>query len=220
HSLNPRRDGAVLALLHLNGYKISGPTVLGRSTTEEVKALLFGQGYEPVIVEGDEPSIMHRQFAATLEECWSKIRAIQEDARAKGPARRPRWPAIVFKTPKGWTGPKFVDGGPVEGTFRAHQGPLPNVKSNPEHLRPLAKWMKRYRREEVVDGQGRFVDSLAALAPKGDRRMGSNPHANGGRLCVPLDMPVFEDYALPVVQPGTDRAESTRQLGKMLRDVF
>jgi len=220
HFLNPVRDGAVLPILHLNGYKISSPTVLGRSSDEEVTSLLVGEGYEPHFVAGQDPSVMHSRFAATLETCWSKIRAIQDDARAKGTARRARWPAIVLKTPKGWTGPRSVDGLPVEGTFRAHQVPLSNVRSNPEHLRLLEQWMKSYRPEELFDEHGRLVQSLAALAPKGDRRMGANPHANGGRLRLSLDLPPFVEYAVPVAQPGSEPRESTRQLGKMLRDVF
>jgi len=220
HFLNPIRDGAVLPILHLNGYKISSPTVLGRSTGDEVASLLVGQGYEPHFVGGDDPAVMHPRFAATLETCWSRIRAIQDEARAKGSAHRARWPAIVLKTPKGWTGPKLVDGVPVEGTYRAHQVPLPNVRSNPEQLRLLEEWMKSYRPEELFDDRGRLVESLAALAPEGDRRMGANPHANGGRLRVPLALPAFEDYGVPVERPATEHRESTRQLGKMLRDIF
>jgi len=220
HFLNPVRDGAVLPILHLNGYKISGPTVLGRSSHDEVAALLAGHGYEPHFVEGNDPSVMHPRFATTLDNCWARIRAIQDEARAKGTAQRARWPAIVLNTPKGWTGPKFVDGVQVEGTFRAHQVPLPNARSNPEQLKLLEQWMKGYRPEELFDDRGRLAESFAALAPKGEHRMGANPHANGGRLRLALDLPNFEDYSVPVPHPGTERRESTRQLGKMLRDVF
>jgi xylulose-5-phosphate/fructose-6-phosphate phosphoketolase len=221
HFLNPARDGAVLPILHLNGYKIAGPTVLGRSTDDEVANVLRGHGYEPHFLEGHEPMDMHARFATTLETCYAEIRAIQERGRrGGGRAGRPRWPAIVLRTPKGWTGPKVVDGQPVEGTFRAHQVPLPHVKENPEHLRLLAAWLKSYHPEELFDDDGRLVPALAALAPKGDRRMGANPHANGGRLLVSLDLPDFTDYAIPVADPGTKQHESTRQLGKMMRDIF
>ena len=218
--LNPARDGAVLPVLHLNGYKISGPTVLGRDRDEDVQKLLEAHGYEVHFVEGDDPLPMHRAFAATLDTCYAKIRAIQTEARTEGFSKRPTWPAIVLRSLKGWTGPKFVDGLPVEGTFRAHQVPITNVKDNPEHLRMLEQWMRGYRPEELFDQNGRLVPELAALAPKGDRRMGANPHANGGTLTVDLDLPDFRDYAIPVTKPATERHESTRQLGKMIRDVF
>ena len=218
--LNPVRDGAVLPVLHLNGYKISGPTVLGRDRDEDVQKLLEAHGYEVHFVEGDDPLPMHRAFAATLDTCYAKIRAIQTEARAEGFSKRPTWPAIVLRSLKGWTGPKVVDGLPVEGTFRAHQVPITNVKDNPEHLRMLEQWMRGYRPEELFDQNGRLVPELAALAPKGDRRMGANPHANGGTLTVDLDLPDFRDYAIPVTKPATERHESTRQLGKMIRDVF
>ena len=221
HFLNPARDVAVLPILHLNGYKIAGPTVLGRSSDDEVASLLRGHGYEPRFVEGHEPMDMHARFAATLETCYAETRAIQQEARRDGrPARRPRWPAIVLRTPKGWTGPKIVDGQPVEGTFRAHQVPLPNVRENAEHLRLLEAWMKSYRPEELFDDEGRLVPALAALVPKGDRRMGANPHANGGKLLVGLDLPDFTEYSIAVTRPGVARHESTRQLGKMMRDIF
>ena len=221
HFLNPARDGAVLPILHLNGYKISGPTVLGRSSDDDVANLLRGHGYEPHFLEGAEPMDMHARFAATLETCHARIRAIQETARRNsGCTERPRWPAIVLRTPKGWTGPKVVDGEPVEGTFRAHQVPLPQVKENPEHLRQLEVWMKSYRPEELFNDDGRLVPALAALVPNGNRRMGANPHANGGRLLVSLDLPDFTDYAIPVAEPATTLHESTRQLGKMMRDIF
>jgi xylulose-5-phosphate/fructose-6-phosphate phosphoketolase len=221
HFLNPARDGAVLPILHLNGYKISGPTVLGRSLDDEIVNLLRGHGYEPHVLVGDDPMDMHARFAATLATCYSSIRAIQERARSRSaPIARPHWPAIVLRTPKGWTGPKVVDGLQVEGTFRAHQVPLPNVRENPEHLRQLEAWMKSYRPEELFDDDGRPVATLTALAPKGERRMSASPHANGGRLLVGLDLPDFTEYAVPVTGPGTERDESTRQLGKLMRDTF
>jgi xylulose-5-phosphate/fructose-6-phosphate phosphoketolase len=221
HFLDPARDGAVLPILHLNGYKISGPTVLGRSTDDEIVSLLRGHGWEPHVLGGDDPLDMHARFAATLDTCYASIRTIQERARGRD-ARpgRPRWPAIVLRTPKGWTGPKVVDGLPVEGTFRAHQVPLPNVRENPEHLRQLEAWMRSYRPEELFDAEGRPAAALAALAPKGERRMSANPQANGGRLLVELDLPDFTGYAIPVERPGTERHESTRQLGRLMRDTF
>src|SRR5437763_3577246 len=218
--LNPVRDGAVLPILHLNGYKIAGPTEMGRESDEEVRKLLEGHGYAVHFVEGDDPPRMHRDFAATLDTCYARIRAIQEEARRNGFSRRPTWPAIVLRTPKGWTGPKEVDGLPVEGTFRAHQVPLPHPRENPTHLRMLEAWMRSYRPEELFDGNGRLIPALAALAPVGDRRMGANPHANGGKLRVDLDLPDFRAYAVDVPRPATERHESTRQLGKFLRDVF
>ncbi len=220
HFLNPARDGAVLPILHLNGYKIAGPTVLGRSSDDDIASLLRGHGYEPHLLGGDDPMVMHARFATLLDTCYGRIRAIQEQARSKGLAQRPRWPAIVLRTPKGWTGPKVVDGLPVEGTFRAHQVPLPNVKESPEQLRLLETWMKSYRPEELFDDRGRLVPALAALAPRGVRRLGSSPHANGGRLLVDLDLPDFTEYAIPVARPGAERRESTRQLGRMMRDMF
>jgi xylulose-5-phosphate/fructose-6-phosphate phosphoketolase len=218
--LNPARDGAVLPILHLNGYKIASPTVLGRSTDGEVRALLEGHGYEVFFVEGDDPPRMHQEFAATLDSCYGKIQAIQHEARTKGVSSRPRWPAIVLRTPKGWTGPKVVNGLPVEGAFRAHQVPLAEVKTNAEQLRMLDEWMKSYRPEELFDPDGKLVPDLASLAPEGDRRMGANAHANGGNLVVALALPDFRAYALPVLKPATERHESTRQLGDFLRDVF
>ena len=220
HFLNPARDGAVLPILHLNGYKIAGPTVLGRSSDDDIASLLRGHGYEPHLLGGDDPMVMHARFATLLDTCYGRIRAIQEQARSKGLAQRPRWPAIVLRTPKGWTGPKVVDGLPVEGTFRAHQVPLPNVKESPEQLRLLETWMKSYRPEELFDDRGRLVPALAALAPRGVRRLGSSPHANGGRLLVDLDLPDFTEYAIPVARPGAERRDSTRQLGRMMRDMF
>ncbi len=218
--LNPVRDGAVLPILHLNGYKISGPTVLGRSSDADVRAIIEGHGYDVHFVEGDDPPGVHQEFAATLETCYAKIRAIQREARARGFLRQPRWPAIVLRTPKGWTGPKELHGEPVEGTFRAHQVPLPDVKSDPEQLAILESWMRSYQPEELFDEQGRLIPELAQLAPEGDRRMGANPHVNGGRLRVDLDMPDFRQHAIEVKQPASEQHESTRQLGMLLRDVF
>jgi len=218
--LNPARDGAVLPILHLNGYKIAGPTVLGRASNEEVRNLLMGHGYEVFFVEGDDPAQMHPNFAATLDECYAKIRAFQQAARQNGFSERPSWPVIVLRTPKGWTGPNIVDGVQIKGTFRAHQVPLAEVKQDPKHLKLLEEWLCSYKPEELFDEQGRFVAGLAALAPKGERRMGANPHANGGKLLVDLDLPSYADYALEVKQPGTELHESTRQLGKMMRDMF
>ena len=218
--LNPARDGAVLPILHLNGYKISGPTVLGRATDGDVRKLLEAEGYEVHFVEGDEPREMHGAFADVLDACHSRIRDIQREARVKGFSRYVPWPAIVLRTPKGWTGPKVVDGLPIEGTFRAHQVPLGNVRGDPAHLAMLEAWMRSYRPEELFDGSGRLVPALAALAPAGRRRMGSNPHANGGALTVPLDLPSSSAYAISLPKPAVERRESTRQLGQMLRDLF
>ncbi|MGH7138502.1 MAG: phosphoketolase family protein, partial [Pirellulales bacterium] len=218
--LNPVSDGAVLPVLHLNGYKISGPTVLGRDRDDGVQKFLEAHGYDVHWVEGHDPLPMHRAFAATLDTCYAKIRSIQTVARTNGFTKRAAWPVIVLRSLKGWTGPKEVHGLPVEGTFRAHQVPLPNVKENPEHLKMLEEWMRSYRPEELFDSEGRFVAELAALAPQGDRRMGANPHANGGKLIVDLDLPDFRAYAVPVAKPAIERHESTRQLGKLMRDVF
>jgi xylulose-5-phosphate/fructose-6-phosphate phosphoketolase len=218
--LNPVRDGAVLPILHLNGYKIAGPTVWGRAGDEEIRAILEGHGYEVFFVEGDDPTRMHQAFATTLDTCYAKIRAIQQDARTKGFSGRPRWPAIVLRTPKGWTGPKELDGQPIEGTFRAHQVPLPAAKSDLRQLAMLEAWMRSYHPEELFDEKGRLIAELADLAPRGDRRMGANPHANGGRLLVDLKIPDFREYAIAVKRPATERHESTRQLGKLLRDIF
>jgi xylulose-5-phosphate/fructose-6-phosphate phosphoketolase len=218
--LNPVRDGAVLPVLHLNGYKIAGPTVLGRSSDDSVRSLLEGHGYDVHFVEGTDPKRVHWELANTLETCHAKIRAIQKKARATGVDARPRWPAIVLRTPKGWTGPKEVNGKPVEGTFRSHQVPLAHVREEPAELAMLEAWMKSYEPEKLFDRDGRLVRALAELAPKGERRMGANPHANGGRLLVPLDLPDFASYAVPVESPGTTSRESTRQLGLMLRDTY
>ncbi len=218
--LNPVRDGAVLPILHLNGYKISGPTVLGREEDESVQKQIESYGYEVHFVEGDDPMTMHKAFSDTLETCYSKIRAYQEDARTHGFSGVPHWPVIVLRTPKGWTCPKEVDGKLIEGTFRAHQVPIEDVATNPAHLALLEQWMRSYHPEDVFDEHGRFVADLAALAPKGERRMGANPNANGGKVLVDLDLPKFTDYAIDVPKPATEHHESTRQFGKMMRDIF
>ncbi|MFL5690222.1 MAG: phosphoketolase, partial [Ktedonobacteraceae bacterium] len=218
--LNPARDGAVLPILHLNGYKISGPTVLGRADDESIEKMLSGHGYDVHFVEGDDPMRMHQAFAETLDTCYTKIRSYQADAREQGFTTVPKWPVIVLRTPKGWTGPKEVDGLPVEGTFRSHQVPVADVKANPNHLKILEEWMRSYKPEELFDEQGRLLPELAALAPKGERRMGANPHANGGKLLVDLDLPAFTDYAIEVKEPSRKFYEATRQLGKMMRDIF
>jgi xylulose-5-phosphate/fructose-6-phosphate phosphoketolase len=220
--LNPARDGAVIPILHLNGYKIANPTVLARVSREELTALFRGLGYEPLLVEGDEPALVHQLLASALDAILADIRAIQAEARhatAKSNPRRPRWPMLVLRTPKGWTGPKFVDGKPVEGTWRSHQVPIDNFK-DPEHIGLLDDWLRSYRPHELFDARGTLVAELAALAPTGQRRMGSNPHANGGELLQPLSMPDFREYAVDIRTPGGVEAESTRMLGKFLRDVM
>jgi len=218
--LNPARDGAVLPILHLNGFKIANPTILARIGHDELADLLRGYGYDPHVVEGDDPMVVHQSLAGTLDTALGQIREIQSAARkGEGTPRRPRWPMIVFRTPKGWTGPKFVDGKPVEGTWRAHQVPIADFK-NPEHLKQLEEWMRSYRPQELFDDEGRFRPELAALAPTGHRRMGANPHANGGELLKPLTMPHFRAYAVDVQKPGMLRAEATRVLGNFLRDVM
>ena len=220
--LNPARDGAVLPILHLNGFKIANPTVLARISREELTELLRGYGYEPHFVEGSDPALVHQSLAATLDEVLKRIRRIQTAARSRqgGSApERPRWPMIVLQTPKGWTGPKFVDGKPVEGTWRAHQVPIAEVKT-PGHLGLLEEWLRSYRPQELFDKNGKFREELSALAPTGHRRMSFNPHANGGELLKSLSMPHFRDYAVAVSQPGAVEAESTRVLGGFLRDVM
>ena len=223
--LNPARDGAVLPILHLNGFKIANPTVLARIGRDELTSLLSGYGHEPHFVEGDDPAQVHQALAAALDTALAQIHAIQADARAPAGARnasspaRPRWPMIVLRTPKGWTGPKVVDGKPVEGTWRSHQVPIADFK-NPEHLVQLEAWLQSYRPQELFDAQGQFRAELAALAPTGQRRMGSNPHANGGALLQALAMPAFRDYAVAVPAPGSVQGEATRTLGNFLRDVM
>jgi xylulose-5-phosphate/fructose-6-phosphate phosphoketolase len=220
--LDPARDGAVLPILHLNEAKIAGPTVLGRVPQEDVLMLLRGHGYAPVVVAGDDPRQVHRAFAAALDGAYAEIRAIQAAARngSGGAAGTPRWPAIVLRTPKGWTGPREVDGTPVEGTFRSHQVPLAGVRENPAHLAQLEDWMRSYRPERCFDAAGALVPQLAELAPAGDRRMGALAAANGGRILEPLDLPDPAAHALALTSPATMRAESTRQLGALLRDVY
>ncbi len=218
--LNPARDGAVLPILHLNGYKIANPTVLARIGDEELIALMTGYGYEPRIVEGSDPALVHRALARELDWAISRIEDIQRSARNKGGAIvRPTWPLIIFRTPKGWTGPKFVDGLQVEGTWRAHQAPIADF-NNPQHLMLLEQWLKSYRAEELFDIDGAFRPELAALAPSGPRRMSANPHANGGELLEPLTLPDFYAYGVEVKTPGDGQAESTRVLGAYLRDVM
>ncbi len=218
--LNPASDGAVLPILHLNGYKIANPAILARIPAEELTELLRGYGYAPHWVEGHEPEPMHQAMADTLERVLGEIQEIQRKARSGGDGSRPRWPMIVLISPKGWTGPKEVDGVPVEGTFRAHQVPLAEVRSNPLHLKMLEAWMKSYRPEELFDDRGRLIAELREMAPKGNRRMGANPHANGGMLRKDLRLPDFREYAVKVEKPGTVFAEATRELGKFLRDVM
>jgi len=219
--LNPVRDGAVLPILHLNGHKISGPTVLGRSRDEDIAALLSGHGYQPYFVSGSEPFTVHAEFARALDQCLAEIRSIQSAARAAGSIdHRPRWPVLVMRTPKGWTGPRTVDGLAIEGTFRAHQVPVSDVRKNSEHLAILEQWLRSYRPEELFDEHGALRPELAALAPRGARRMGANPHANGGLLSTPLKLRDIATYALPVPQPGHELHESTRQLGALLRDAY
>ena len=218
--LNPVRDGAVLPILHLNGYKIANPTVLARIPHEELASLIRGYGYTPLFVEGDDPQTMHELMAETLETVIGDIRRIQEDARRDGFSKRPIWPMIVLRTPKGWTGPKEVDGKRVEGYWRAHQVPIDEMQTNPEHVRLLESWMKSYRPEELFDHHGRLKPELAALAPSGERRMSANPHANGGVLLRDLRLPDFRDYAVEVLSPGAATAEATRVMGKYLRDLM
>jgi xylulose-5-phosphate/fructose-6-phosphate phosphoketolase len=217
--LDPVRDGAVLPVLHLNGYKIAGPTVLARIPGDELEALLRGYGYAPHVVAGAEPEEMHRLMAAALDACLAEIRAIRRRAREGGDRARPRWPMIVLRTPKGWTGPGEVDGVPVEGTWRSHQVPLANVRGDAAHLRALEAWLRSYRPEELFDERGAPRPQVTALAPEGERRMGANPHANGGRLTRPLELPDIRGYAIEV-DPGRTVAESTRVLGAWLRDVI
>lgn len=217
--LDARTDGAVLPILHLNGYKISNPTVLARIEHEELEQLLRGYGWDPRFVEGHEPALMHEAMATALDSAIERIRQIQHEARTQGNTMRPRWPMIVLRSPKGWTGPRVIDGLPVEGTFRAHQVPLSDPAKNPEHLKMLEAWMKSYHPEELFDDQGRLRAGIADLAPKGQRRMGANRHANGGKLLRDLRMPDFRDYAVTVTQPGVMGIGDTHVLGPFLRDV-
>jgi xylulose-5-phosphate/fructose-6-phosphate phosphoketolase len=218
--LNPARDGAALPILHLNGYKIAGPTLLARMPEEELTELMRGYGYQPHFVSGSDPATMHALMAETLDTILDEIARIQRDAREHGVIERPRWPMIVLRTPKGWTGPKAVDGKPTEGSFRSHQVPLAGLTENPEHLRMLEEWMRSYRPRELFDERGALLPELAALAPNGDRRMGANPHANGGRLLRDLVLPDFRTYGVDIQAPGATDAEATRVLGGLLRDVM
>lgn len=218
--LNPIRDGAVFPILHLNGYKINNPTILARISSEELTDLFQGYGWTPYVVEGDNPELMHQKMAATVEHCVKQIRSLQEKARRTGNPERPRWPMIILRTPKGWTGPKEVDGHKVEGFWRAHQVPVSDVKLNTEHLKIVEEWMRSYRPEDLFDNQGRLIPELRELSPTGDRRMSANPHANGGNLRKPLDLPTFCDYAVSIEQPGSIEISPTETLGKFLRDVM
>jgi xylulose-5-phosphate/fructose-6-phosphate phosphoketolase len=223
--LNPRTDGAVLPILHLNGYKIASPTVLARIPEEELVALFEGYGYRPILVtggfDGEDPAEVHQCFAAALDEALDEITEIQDEARREGAeAHRPRWPMIVLRTPKGWTGPKQVDGLQIEGTWRSHQVPVSDVRDNPDHLRVLEDWLRSYRPEELFDAEGRLVPELAELPPSGDRRMSANPHSNGGELLRDLVLPDFRDYAVDVPRPGTTSSEATRALGGFLRETI
>ena len=217
--LNPIRDGAVLPILHLNGYKIANPTLLARMSHEELQKLFEGYGYKPYFVEGSEPEVMHQLMAATMDTALHEIREIQEDARKNGFKVRPQWPMIILRSPKGWTGPKEVDGKKTEDYWRSHQVPLSNMASEPAHVQLLEDWMKSYNPGELLDENGKLIPELAELAPKGNRRMGDNPHANGGILLRDLKMPDFRDYAI-AVEPGKTIDEATRVMGKLLRDVM
>ena len=218
--LNPQHDGAVLPILHLNGYKIANPTILSRISHEELEALFIGYGHKPYFVEGEEPEKMHQKMAETVDQCIAEIHQYQNQARTTGVAERPRWPMIILRTPKGWTGPKEVDGNKTEGFWRSHQVPFAQLAEKPEHLTLLETWMKSYRPEQLFTEEGDLRADLKALAPKGNRRMGDNPHANGGILLKKLRMPDFREYAVDVPKPGTVKAEATRIMGKLLRDVM
>ncbi|GBG15807.1 xylulose-5-phosphate/fructose-6-phosphate phosphoketolase [Novimethylophilus kurashikiensis] len=218
--LNPIRDGAVLPVLHLNGYKINNPTILSRISHEELEALFKGYGWQPYFVEGSDPLEMHQKMAATMETCVQEIRRLQQEARSSGKPVRPRWPMIVLRSPKGWTGPHKVDGHKVEGFWRAHQVPLGSVQENPQHLAQLESWLRSYKPEELFDATGKLLPELKQLAPKGQRRMSANLHANGGMLRRALCMPDFREYGAAIDKPGTVSAENTRPLGKLLRDVM
>jgi xylulose-5-phosphate/fructose-6-phosphate phosphoketolase len=218
--LNPVSDGAVLPILHLNGYKIANPAVLARISREELESLFVGYGYKPYFVEGSEPEAMHQLMASTLDTVIAEIKEIQQKARANGVAHRPRWPMIVLRTPKGWTGPKEVDGLKTEDSWRSHQVPFAEMAEKPEHVKLLEKWMKSYRPEELFDEQGKLRPALAELAPRGEGRMGANPHANGGLLLKNLRLPEFRDYAVAVPDPGSATAEGIKATGRFLRDVM
>lgn len=218
--LNPAQDGAVLPILHLNGYKIANPTILARISREELDQLFRGYGYRPYIVEGEDPLTMHQLMAGTLDQVFAEIRSIQTKARLDGVTQYPRWPMIILRTPKGWTGPKEVDGLKTEDSWRSHQVPLSGLAKKPEHIRQLESWLRSYRPEELFDAEGKLIEELQTLAPTGPRRMGANPHANGGLLIKQLRMPDFREYSVEVAQPGQIEAESTRIMGTFLRDVM
>ena len=218
--LNPIRDGAVLPILHLNGYKIANPTISARITPEELHSLFVGFGWSPILVEGDDPWLMHQKMAAAVESCVDQIRSIQEQARRNGKPDRPRWPMIILRSPKGWTAPKELDGHKLEGSWRAHQIPIPGIAENPEHLKILEAWMRHYQPEKLFDADGRLIPELKELAPAGNRRMSANPHANGGLLRKALHLPDFRNYSVPVTAPGGSEAEATFVLGQFLRDVM
>ncbi|RKG93137.1 phosphoketolase family protein [Corallococcus terminator] len=218
--LNPARDGAVLPILNLNGYKIANPTILARISPEELESLFVGYGYKPYFVEGSDPAQMHQKMAETLERAVEEIRALQKTARQTDTPTRPRWPMIVLRSPKGWTGPKELDGHKLEGSWRSHQVPFANVRENPSHLKALEDWMRSYRPEELFDAQGRLNPEVRSLAPKGSRRMSANPHANGGLLRKTLRLPDFRDYAVKVGTRGTTLHENTKPLGEFLRDIM
>ena len=218
--INPARDGAVIPILHLNGYKIAGPTVLARIPKAELVQLLNGFGYRPIFVEGDEPALMHVQMAHALDEVLEEVRSIQRDARTMGVTTRPAWPMIVLRSPKGWTGPRFVDGIAIEGTFRAHQVPLTEVRTNPAHLQILESWMRSYRPEELFDESGALVPEVAALAPAGTHRMSANPNSNGGAILRKLLLPDFRSYAVPIGTPGSTSISATAVTGNYLRDIM
>ncbi len=218
--LNPANDGAVLPILHLNGYKIANPTVLARISRQELSNFFKGCGYVPIFVEGDKPDLMHQKMGKALEQAFSNIKRIQLQARRQKSPRRPAWPMIILRSPKGWTGPKNVDGIPVEGTFRAHQVPLSELAQKPAHLRMLEDWMRSYKPEELFDFNGRIKPAISKLAPQKTKRMSKSPHANGGLLLKSLKMPDFRNYALPLSEPGEKEAEATKVLGMFLRDIL
>ena len=218
--LHPVRDGAVLPILHLNGYKIANPTISARISPEELHSLFVGFGWSPYIVEGEDPRVMHGKMAVALEDCVNRIRSIQEEARRNGNLERPRWPLVILRTPKGWTAPKELDGHKLEGYWRAHQIPIPDVAENPAHLKILEDWMRRYKPEELFDANGKLVPELKEMAPVGRRRMSANPHANGGLLRKPLRLPDFRNYATPITRPGASQTSPTYILGEFLRDVM
>ncbi len=218
--INPQRDGAVLPILHLNGYKIANPTILSRIPHEELEKLFIGYGYKPYFVEGSDPAKMHQQMAAAMDSCFVKIRAIQQQARELGITKRPQWPMIIMRTPKGWTGPKIVDGKKTEDFWRSHQVPFSEMREKPEHITLLEEWLRGYRPDELFTTEGVLNPELQALAPSGQRRMSDNPHANGGILLKKLRLPDFCDYAVDVPSPGNTMAEATREQGKFLRDIM